>query len=148
MLLLSCCANVKTVDKGTLDKALSAVKTAAEKRKRCVNLQVIVHQQSVPCHAFALDGFKSSLRLLITYLLSSFFISNSSHHLLCVCAGRKCREVVLDLENGTNISKNELIDVIGIDEDGTATTDAVRNLLLIQHLIYYYAGYYDQLFVD
>jgi hypothetical protein len=56
--------------------------------------------------------------------------------------------VVLDLENGTNISKNELIDVIGIDEDGTATTDAVRNLLLIQHLIYYYAGYYDQLFVD
>ena len=80
----------------------------------------------MPCRAFALERFKSSLRLLITYLLSLYFISNSAYHLLCVCAGRKCREVVLDLENGTNISKNELIDVIGIDED----------------------GYYDQLFVD
>ena len=125
------------MDKSTLDKVLSAVKTAAEKRKRCVKLQVIMHQQSVPCRAFALDRFKSSRRLLITYLLSFHFVSYSAHHLLCVCAGRKCREVVLDLENGTNISKNELIDVIGIDEDGKATTDAVRNLLLIQHLIYY-----------
>jgi hypothetical protein len=125
------------VDKSTLDKVLSAVKTAAEKRKRCVKLQVITHQQSVPCRAFALDRFKSSRRLLITYLLSFHFVSYSAHHLLCVCAGRKCREVVLDLENGTNISKYELIDVIGIDEDGKATTDAVRNLLLIQHLIYY-----------
>jgi len=51
---------------------------------------------------------------------------------LCVVerAGRKrkkaCREAILDLENGTNTIKNELIDIIGLDED----------------------GYYDQLFVD
>ena len=39
---------------------------------------------------------------------------------------RICREAVLDLENGTGLAKDELIDLIGIDED----------------------GYYDELFVD
>ena len=39
---------------------------------------------------------------------------------------RACREAVLDLENGTNAPRNDLINMIGIDED----------------------GYYDELFVD